>query len=86
MRGVFTIGLYFGHHFLSRVGLDQITIRSTLAIADFKNEEEVLKQIQKKYEDIVMKQKDKKAFYWTGYRTQLRLSNNGELQDDDRRF
>ena len=54
---------YFGHHFLSRANLDQITICSILAMADLEDEEEILKHIENKYEDIVMEQKDKKAFY-----------------------
>ena len=38
-------------------------------MANLESDEEALKHIQKKYEDIVMEQKDKKAFYGTGYRT-----------------
>ena len=59
---------YLGHHFLSRANLDHITICSILAIVNLQDEKEILKQIQKKYEDIVIEQKDKKAFYGTGYR------------------
>ena len=53
---------YLVHHFLLRANLDHLTIQSTLAMANFENNEEVFKHIQKKYEDIVMEQKDKKAF------------------------
>ena len=68
-----TISLqYLGHHFLLRADLDQITIRSILAMVDLEDEEEILKQIKKKYEDIVMEQKDKKTFYGTGYPTRSR--------------
>ena len=38
-------------------------------MANLESDEEVLRHIQKKDEEIVMEQKDKKAFYGTGYRT-----------------
>ena len=63
---------YLGHHFLLRANLDHLTIRSILAMANLQSEEEVLKHIQKKYEDIVMEQKDKKTFYGSGYRPRSR--------------
>ena len=71
---------YLEHHFLSRANLDHITIRSILIMVDLEDEEEILKQIQKKYEDIVMEQKDKKAFYGTGYGARSRFFNSRELQ------
>ena len=41
-------------------------------MANLESDEEVLKYIQKEFEVIVMEQKDKKAFYGTGYRTRSR--------------
>ena len=52
-----------------RANLDHLTIQSILAMANLDSDKEVLKHIQKKYEEIVMEQKDKKAFYGTGYLT-----------------
>ena len=43
---------YLAHHFLLRANLDHLTIRSILAMANLESEEEVLKHIQKKYEDL----------------------------------
>ena len=63
---------YLCHHFLIRASLDHLIIRSILAMVNLENDEEVLKKIQKKYEDIVMEQKNKKAFYGTRNRTRSR--------------
>ena len=59
---------YLGYHFLLRANLDHLTIQSIMAMANLESDEEVLKHIQNKYELIVMEQKDKAAFYGTGYR------------------
>ena len=63
---------YLGHHFLLRANLDHLTIQSILAMANLDSDKEVLKHIQKKYEEIVMEQKNNKAFYGTGYQTRSR--------------
>ena len=63
---------YLGHHFLDRASLDHLTIWSILAMANLNNDEEILKHIQKKYQEIVMEQKDKKTFYGSGYQTRSR--------------
>merc|ERR1711994_154525 len=76
---------YLAHHFLMKANLDHLTIRSTLAMANLESEEEVLKHIQKKYEDIVMEQKDTKAFY-ASRESREPPRESRESRDDARRF
>ena len=55
-------------------------------MANLENDKEVIKHIQKKYEDIVMVQKDKKAFYGTGYQTRSQSFTSQEPREPPREF
>ena len=87
---------YLAQHFLARANLDPLTVQSIISMVDLENDEEVLKQIQKKYENVVVAQKDKKAFYGTGYRRRSQsctfresrepLRESRESRDDARKF
>ena len=80
---------YLAQHFLSRANLDPLTVQSIIAMVDLEKDEEVLEEIQKKYENVVVAQKDKKAFYGTGYRRRSQSSTFRESREprgDDRKF
>ena len=72
---------YLAQHFLSRANLDPLTVQSIIAMVDLEKDEEVLEEIQKKYENVVVAQKDKKVFYGTGYRRRSQSSTFRESRE-----
>ena len=77
---------YLGHHFLERANLDHLMIQSILPMADLDSDEEVLKHIQKEYEEIFMEKEDKKTFYGSGYQTRSHSLMSREPREPPREF
>ena len=59
-------------------------VQGILAMADLDSDKEVLKHIQKKYEEIVMEKEDKKTFYGSGYRTRSFSLMSREAREQSR--
>ena len=67
---------YLAHQFLKKANLEDLTIQNIILTVNLVEENNILKKIQKNYDNIVVEKKEKKAFYGARYRQRSRSIGN----------